>query len=450
MKVNTNIFRAYDIRGIYPEEINEKITKKIGLAFVSFLNPKNIVIGKDARSSSPVLFKSLSETIRSCGVDIIDIGFCSTPLFYWAIRSEKADGGIMISASHNPAKYNGFKLCRRQAIPISENSGIEDIKNLTLKEKILVPKKRKGKLIKKNLLTKYINFLSSKINLKNIKPMKIVVDAGNGMAGPEIKTLFKKLPIKLTELYFKPDCRFPNHEANPIKEENLIRLKKEILNKKADLGIAFDGDADRVVFLDEKAQTIRGDLITALMAEELLKKNPGQKILYEVRSSQIVKEIIEKNKGRPVLGRAGHSLIKEQMRKENILFAGELSGHYFFKKFGFVECPLFLILKILELLSREKKKISTILKPFEKYFHSGEINFQVQNKEKKIKEIKKYFQSAPKILEIDGLTVQFNNWWFNLRPSNTEDLLRLNIEAKTKRLLEEKRKEIISLIKKNS
>lgn len=441
-----NIFRAYDIRGVYPEEINEEITQKLALAFIKFLKPLKIIIGRDCRLSSPSLFRVLSETMIENGVWVIDIGLSSTPLFYWAIQSEKTDGGIMISASHNPPNYNGFKLYRRQAIPISGDTGIGEIKNLLMKGKILVPKKEKGRIIRKNLTKKYLDFIFSKAEIKTIKPLKIVIDAGNGMAGPEVREMFKKIPVKLTELYFEPDGRFPNHQANPLKEETLIDLKKAILKKRADLGIAFDGDADRVIFIDEKANTIRGDLITALMAKELLKENPGRKILYEVRSSQIVKEIIEKNGGKAILGRAGHSLIKEQMRREDIFFAGELSGHYFFKEFGFVECPLFLTLKILEIISRENKKISQILRPFKKYFHSGEINFEVKDKKGKIKEIQEYYQRAPKILKIDGLTVQYNDWWFNLRPSNTEDLLRLNIEAKTKKLLEKNKKELIKII----
>lgn len=447
MLVNPDIFRSYDIRGIYPEEINEEITQKLALTFIKFLKPEKIIIGRDCRLSSPSLFKVLSETMRENGVWVIDIGLCSTPLFYWAIQSEKTDGGIMISASHNPKNYNGFKLYRQEAIPISGDTGIGEIKKLMMEGKILVPKKEKGRIIRKNLTKKYLDFIISKFaEVKAIKPLKIVADSGNGMAGPEVRKMFKKIPVQLTELYFEPDGRFPNHQANPLKEETLVDLKKAILKKGADLGIAFDGDADRVIFVDEENRTIRGDLITALMAKELLRENPGQKILYEVRSSQIVKETIEKNGGKAILGRAGHSLIKEQMRREDIFFAGELSGHYFFKNFGFVECPLFLILKILEIISRENKKISQILRPFKKYFHSGEINFEVKDKEGKIKEIKKHYQSAPRILEIDGLTAQYKDWWFNLRPSNTEDLLRLNIEAKTKKLLEKKTKELRQII----
>lgn len=448
IKINPEIFRAYDIRGIYPEEINEEMTQKLALAFIKFLKPRKIIIGRDCRLSSSSLFKTLSETMKENGVWVIDIGLCSTPFFYWAVQSEKSDGGIMISASHNPPNYNGFKLSRREAIPISGDTGIGEIKNLLMKGKILVPqKKEKGRIIRKNLTKKYLDFIFSKVEIKAIKPLKIVIDSGNGMAGPEVREMFKEIPVQLTELYFEPDGRFPNHQANPLKEETLIDLKKAVLKKGANFGIAFDGDADRVIFVDEKANTIRGDLITALMARELLKENPGQKILYEVRSSQIVKETIAKNGGKAILGRAGHSLIKEQMRREDIFFAGELSGHYFFKEFGFVECPLFLILKVLEIISRENKKISQILKPFKKYFHSNEINFEVKDKKGKIKEIQEYYQRAPKILKVDGLTIQYNDWWFNLRPSNTEDLLRLNIEAKTKKLLEKKKKELITLIK---
>ncbi len=267
------------------------------------------------------------------------------------------------------------------------------------------------------------------------------------MAGPEVKELFKKLPCKLKELFFEPDGNFPNHEPNPMKEEALIEIKKAVLENKMDLGVVFDGDADRIAFINEKGNSIRGDFITALIAKNLLLEKSRGKIIYEVRSGWIVKETIKKGGGMPILGKTGHSLIKERMRQEDAIFAGELSGHYYFKELGFIENSLLVILKVLEIISQEEKTISEILLPFQKYFQSGEMNFEIINKEEKMKEIEEHFKDASNISRFDGLSVEYNDWWFNIRPSQTEDLLRLNIEAKTKELLEEKKKKLIKLIK---
>lgn len=450
MKVNPNIFRRYDIRGIYPLEINEEIAYLIGRAFVKFLGKKHpkIVVGMDNRLSSPSLFKSLTKGILEEGANVIDIGLVTSPMFYFGVSHFGFDGGVQTTASHNPPEYNGFKFVREQAIPISIESGLKELKKIIEKNSFRSISKKSKKIKKKNFLEDYLNFNFKLANLDEIKPLKIVIDTANAVSGIDLKALFKILPCKVYHLFSELDGNFPNHYPDTSIKENLRFLQREVKKRKADFGIALDGDGDRVIFIDEKGGIIRGDLITVLLAQELLKENPGEKIFYEVRSSQIVKEIVKKEGGVPILGRAGHSLIKEQMREENIFFAGELSGHYFFKEIGFFEAPLLVILKILNIISKENKPISKIIQPFKIYFQSGELNFKIKNKKRKIKEIEQYYKSknVKKILHLDGITIEGSGWWFNLRASATEDLLRLNIEAKTKKLLEEKKKEISSFL----
>jgi len=452
--VNPKIFKAYDIRGIYPSEIDEEAVEKIGQAFINFLVEKQeivkkIVIGRDMRLSSSTLFKALVSGISAFDIEIIDIDVCSTPMFYFAIQQLGASGGMMITASHNPASYNGLKLCRENAISISGESGIYEIRDqINSIVSVTSNTNFKASLIKVNILDKYIDFILSKTQLNEIKPLKIVVDCGNGMVGPEIIKIAKKLSCQIIPLFCEPDGSFPNHEANPLKEENLTALKQKVLEEEADLGIAFDGDGDRVAFLDERGEVTRGDFITALLAKELLLEKPGQKILYEIRSSWIVREEIQKSGGIPVLSRAGHAPIKDKMRSENILFGGEFSGHYFFKDLGFVDNALMAMLKILEIISKENKSFSATLAPLNKYYASGEINFEIRDKDAKINELEKTYKNRAKnIMHLDGLTMEFDDWWFNLRPSNTEPVLRLNLEAKNLDSLKEKKEWLVNFLR---
>lgn len=454
MKLNPKVFKSYDIRGIYPEEINEEAAHKIGQAFVGFLQNtgqignRQIIVGRDARISSDDLFEALTDGITSQSVDVVDIGLVSTPQFYWTIIKERAAGGVMITASHNPAQYNGFKLCSAEARSIGEYNGLLKIMDLAM-ESQAAASFMPGKVRKKNLLAEYLVYIKQKADIEKIKPFKIVIDCGNGTMGPEVKELFRDLPCQTEILFVEPDGCFPNHEANPLKEETLKILRENVLSSKADLGVAFDGDGDRVVFLDEKGEAVRGDIVTALIAKQLLKQYPGKKIFYEVRSSRIVPEIIRENGGTPILGRAGHSLIKNQMRQENIFFGGELSGHYFFETLGVVDNALYATLKILEILSEEQKPFSEIVKPLKKYYHSGEINFSVSNVDAILKEVEGYF-SGGQAKKIDGITVEYPDWWFNLRRSSTEPLVRLNLEASSQELMEKKIKQIKKIIENGS
>lgn len=449
MKINTNIFRAYDVRGIYPSEINTDIVYKIARAFGKFLSQRlktkklKIVVGRDNRSSSPNLFQALSQGLLNEGVDLIDIGLSASPLLYFAVAFFRFDGGVQITSSHNPPQYNGLKLVEKKAFPVGEGTGLKEIKKIVLKGKF--EKNKTGKIQKKKIINDYVKFNLKNFNLEKFAPFKIVVDTANSVSGILIPRIFEKTKIKIFHLFAKLDGSFPNHLPDPLIKENLKELRKQVLIKKADLGIAFDGDGDRIIFVDEKGKMISGDLITALISKIILRDNPNEKILYDIRSSNIVRETIEAEGGLPIVSRIGHSLIKEKMEKENILFAGEFSGHYYQKSHYFCEAPFFVIFKILEEISKTKKKISQLVRPFKKYFHSGEINFKVKPKKEILVRLEKKYKKG-KISHLDGLRIDFKNWWFLVRPSQTEPLLRMVLEAKTKKLLEKKKKELIGLI----
>lgn len=446
--VSPEIFRAYDIRGIYPKTLNEEAAYLIGRAFVKFLKKEkpNIVVGRDARLSTPQIFEEFTKGIVDQGGNVIDIGLSITPMLYFATAHFKYDGGINITASHNPPEYNGFKLVGEGAIPISGDSGINEIKKIVLSGRL--PDKKKGRIVKRNVAKEYIEFNLKDHNLKIIKTFRIVIDTANAVPGVIVPDFFKKTNCKIYHLFSDLDGTFSNHYPSPHEEKNLKVIKREVISKKADLGIAFDGDGDRIIFINEKGATIRGDFITALMASLILRENPGEKILCDVRSSNIIRDVVKKNGGQVVVGRIGHSFIKERMRKENIIFQGELNGHYYLKSHYFSEAPFFVIFKILEEMSKTKKKISELVKAFDVYYYSGEINFKIKNKKRALRILENKFKSKRgKISKIDGIRVDFKDWWFNARPSNTEPLLRLVIEAKTKELLAEKKKELIALIK---
>jgi phosphomannomutase len=446
MKMKQEIFRAYDIRGIYPSTINEATAYLVGRAFVRFLKkprPK-VVVARDNRLSSATLFKSLIKGLISQGAKVTDIGLSLTPVLYWASAHYNFDGGIMITGSHLGKEFNGFKLVREKAIPISKKTGLKEIQKLLSQPGSTT---QPGDQRKKKVLRDYLEFNLKRFNLKALGPLKIVIDTANAVPGILIPELKKKLPIQIYSLFEKLDGNFPNHLPDPLRKENLSYLQEEVKKKKANLGVAFDGDGDRIIFVNEKGEIISGDLITAFLANLILKINPRAKILYDIRSSKIVEETIKEAGGKAFVWKIGHSFIKEKMRKENIFFAGEFSGHYYTKEDYFSEAPLFVLLKILEAISQTKKSLSFLIKPLKKYFHSGEINFKVKEKEKVLKALKEKFKRG-KVLKIDGLRVNFKDWWFLARPSNTEDLFRLVVEAKTKKILEKRKKELTFLIKK--
>jgi phosphomannomutase len=367
-------------------------------------------------------------------------------MLYLAVISYQDSCGIMVTASHNPKEYNGFNLCEKNAGVLNENTGIKEIRNLVLKGKF--EKKGSGQIIETNFLREYTESILKLVNCQKIKGLKIVVDAGNNVAGLIIPEIFKRIDCELIPLYFKPDGSFPNHGPDPLDSESLSGLQDVVKKECADLGIAFDGDADRLIFVDEKGRRISGDLITALLAKDILKEKGGEKVIYSLNSSRIVRETIQKSGGTPIVSRVGSAFIKNQMRKEKAIFAGEASGHYYFKTLDYTDNADLVMLKVMEILSKEKKALSELIRPFKKYWQSGEINFKIKNKEDKIREIEKEYLDG-KISHLDGLTVEYKDWWFNVRPSNTEDLLRLVVEAETEGLMGDKIKEITEIIEGN-
>lgn len=445
MKVNPVIFKAYDIRGVYPRELNDEVAYLVGKAFVQYLKPKDVAIGRDMRLSSETLFGNLARGITETGVDVIDIGLCTSDALYFAVGKFGYDSGIMITASHNPPEYNGMKMCRKEAVPLSGKEGIEQIKEIINKGDLTISRE-KGTVRTQDIQADYIKHLLSFVEPQRINPFKIVIDAGNGIAGKVLPELFSHLPCKITPMFFELDGSFPNHLPNPIIPENIASLKDRILEEKADLGAAFDGDADRMFLVDEKASSLGGDIVTALVAKNLLKKEKGATILYNVPCSRTVPEIIRQNGGKSIRTPVGHALIKPLMRKYNAVFGGEHSGHFYFRKNYYADSGLIALLVCLELLSEENKPLSQLVSSIDPYFRTGEINSRVEDIPRKLKMIQSHYKDA-KIDHLDGLTVEFPDWWFNLRPSNTEPLLRLNLEADTRELLEQRKSEILNLIR---
>lgn len=439
--MNQSIFKAYDIRGIYPDELNEKDAYEIGRAFAIFSKNKQVIIGYDMRLSSVKLFKSLSKGITTQGVDVINIGQVSTDAFYFASGHLNLPG-IMITASHNPSYYNGFKICLAAA------NVIRPVQLLPLLTKSKSIPSKKGKIIKKDILRHFKKHVLKFINTKKIRPLKIVIDAGNGMAGKIVPFIFRGLPCQIKPLYFELDGSFPNHIPNPSKAANTKDLQKMVLREKADLGIAFDGDADRAFFIDEQGKRVNSSLIIALISKKILSKKPNQTIIYSLICSRIVKEIIEKYKGKAVMERVGHVFIKDKMRKTKAIFGGESSGHYYFRDNYFADSGIIASLIILEALSEENKPFSDIVKEYKKYYSIEETDIKLNDKQKAkiVKLIEKKYKDG-KISYIDGITVEYKDWWFNLRPSNTEPLIRFNLEAVSRELMEEKKREILGQIK---
>jgi phosphomannomutase len=440
-----SIFKAYDIRGSYPDELDEVMARKIGAAFVRLLNAQRIVIGRDMRLSASALAKAFVEGAISSGAAVTDIGMVTTPLLYYAIIAGRFDGGAMVTASHLPGGMNGVKICREEAIPLSGDHGLPELERL-VHEKPPVQKSHTltGSYEEVDMFDGYIEKLSNFVH--NPKSLKIVVDAGNGMAGPEVFALFKQFPVwTLIPLYMEPDGRFPHHIANPLLPAATRDLQAMVRREKADIGVAFDGDGDRCGFIDEKGKRVPEDLVTALIAEFLLAKEPAATVLYDLRSSRIVPETITRLGGKAVRTRVGHAFIKARMREENALFAGELSGHYYYRDIGFTDNALFTMIQMLNFLSLKKMPLSDLIHPLQTYYATGEINIEVKNKEAVFAALEAAYKDAKKD-HLDGLTIEYYTWWFNLRASNTEPLMRLNLEADDQATEEEQKKKVLNII----
>lgn len=455
MLASPSIFKAYDIRGIYQKDFDEQTAYQIGLAYVALrkndYKGKNkkfkFIVGADMRLSSPILKKYLIKGLLDAGADVCDIGLTSTPTFYFAVAKYKYDGGIMVSASHNPKEWNGFKVVREKAIPVSGNTGIDFLKEKVLENNFVINSK-KGKLTsKKNILFDHIKHDLKYGHLDKIKKFKIVLDPANAVGSMYLKELFKYVPAKITKINFKLDGNFPAHEADPLKEENLIDIKKAVLKNKADLGITTDGDGDRIFFIDNKGELIDQSIVRGLLAKLFLQDQPKSKIGFDVRPGKITEDLILENGGKAIKTRVGHSLIKEQMLKENIYFSGESSGHFFLNMpIGCFEIPNIVVLKLLQEFSNSNLSISEQIKPYKKYFLSGEINREVKDKEKIFKALEKKYK-AGKINKLDGISISFKDFWFNVRGSNTENKMRLNLEATSEKTMNQKIKEILDIIK---
>ena len=440
------IFKAYDIRGIYGKELTGADAYKIGLAIASVFGKEPISAGHDMRESHKDLFPQLLEGLTDGGVDVYDVGLIETPMFNFAAIHLESNGCVMVTASHNPAQYNGFKFCKRNAIPVSYDTGIAEIERIVKNEAIESLKaKKKGTVTKHDIKDAYVKHVQS--FARELSPLKIVADAGNGMAGMTVPLVTGNLPLEIVPLYFELDGRFPHHEANPLKPENLVDLQKKVLEEKADFGVAFDGDADRAMFVDEKGNAVSADLTGCLIAMEFLKNNPGETILYDLRSSKILPEIIKAHGGNPKMCRVGHAFIKRQLREENGIFASELSGHYYFRDNFFTDSALIAFFMIANLVSSEKKPLSSLITPLKKYYATGEINSLVSDPDAKMKEAEEAYANGGRTFHLDGLSIEYNDWWFNIRKSNTEPVLRLNLEADTQEKMNTERDQILKLIR---
>ena len=442
--VDPSIFKAYDIRGTYPDQLNKEVARRIGRGLVAYLKPKSVVVGRDMRLSSPEVWEGLTRGITEGGADVVDIGLVSTDCMYFAVGKYGYDAGVMITASHNPPEYNGFKMCERDAVPLSGEAGLDRIEEIVLKNDF-PPSPKLGRVEKRDVDDEFVSHILSFVDTKRIKPFKMVVDAGNGMAGKIIPKIFSHLPCKVVPMFFELDGSFPNHPASPLEPENIAPLREKVLEEKADLGAAFDGDADRMFLVDEKAKPLGGDMVTALVAKSLLRKEKGAAILYNLICSKAVPEVIKTEGGRPIRTRVGHALIKPLMKKHNAVFGGEHSGHFYFRNNWFADSGLIALVVCLELISEENRPLSDLVQSIDTYVRSGEINSRLENIPQRLSRIENHY-SGGQIDHLDGLTVDFGEWWFNLRPSNTEPLLRLNVEATSRELLNQKTAELLKLI----
>jgi len=438
------VFKAYDVRGIYPTELDEQLAYRIGRAFALYLRPRQVVVGRDMRVSSPALADAVIRGLLDQGVDVTDVGLVSTDALYFAVGKYRFDGGIMVTASHNPPEYNGFKLCREEAQALSLDHGIGEIRELVIKAEFPEPE-RTGTLLRRDILDDFAAHVLSFIDPTVIKPFTVAIDAGNGMGGLIAPKVLGRLPLRIIPLYFELDGRFPHHVPNPIEPENVRDLQRTIVEQHADFGIAFDGDADRMFILDEHGRLVGGDMITALVAKALLQKYPGARIVHNLICSRAVPEVIRAHGGIPIRSRVGHSFIKALMREHDAIFGGEHSGHFYFRENWYADSGIIAAVTVLELLSREGVTVSQAIAPVDRYFRSGEINVEAQDFAAVLQALQEHFHDGL-IDHLDGLTVEYADWWFNARPSNTQPLLRLNVEATTPELLQQKTQEVLTVI----
>ena len=446
--LDPKVFKAYDVRGVYPTELDEEGAYRIGRAYVEHFEPKTIAIGRDMRLSAPAMTTAAIEGAADAGADVLDLGMVGTEMVYHAVGELGLDGGICVTASHNPKEYTGMKIVRRGALPVGGDSGLHEIRAVAAREPGAV--ERRGSIRAEDVWASFVEKVLSFVDVGSIRPLKIVVDAANGMAGTMLPPVLARLPgLEVVRCFFDPDGSFPNHEPNPLLPENRAFVIEQTRSQGADLGVAYDGDADRCFFVDDTGEFVPGDFVTALLAEAMLAKNPGGTVLYDVRASWAVPKTIAAAGGVALASRVGHAFIKHRMRKEDAVFAGEVSAHYYFRDFTQADTGVVPFLVMLELLSQRARPLSELLAPYrEQYFLTGELNTPVADVALKLQELKeRYGGEGGRISHLDGLSVDFEDWHFNVRPSNTEPLLRLNLEALDESTMEQRRDEVLGLIR---
>jgi phosphomannomutase len=439
-----SIFKAYDVRGVVPEQLGAADAHRVGRAVARHLGARRIVVGRDARRSSPELMAALVRGIREEGADVLDIGLVATPMLYFAVEALAADGGVMVTASHNPAQYNGFKICREHAIPVGEASGLREIEKLAAGIAREPAAERRGERSEAEITGRYVEHV---LAVGESRPaLHVAIDCGNGMAGVALEALLARLPLRVERLYFEPDCTFPNHPADPLHVENLADLQAAVRQSGADFGVAFDGDADRAIFVDERGEPVPSDLVTALLARSQLRRAPGSRVLYDLRSSWATAEEIRAAGGVPEMCRVGHSFVKAAMRERGALFAGELSGHFYFRFSPSLVADdgVAALVAMLDVLGREAKALSALVAPMRRYFASGELSRRVRDPQAILSALAREHAAAPEVSHMDGLLVRYPDWWFNMRPSNTEPLLRLNVEAKSEARMRSERDRLLA------
>jgi len=445
--LDPEVFKAYDVRGIYPSELDEAGARAIGRAYVEQFEPRRIAVGRDMRLSSPSMAEAAIEGAAAAGAQVVDIGLVGTEMVYFAVGELGLDGGIMVTASHNPKEYTGMKIVRAGALPVGGDSGLLDVRDRAMSGDS-PPTGPEGTVSTYDIWPAFVDRVLSFVDLAAIRPLKVVIDAANGMAGTMLPPVLDRLPVEAARCYFEPDGSFPNHEPNPLLPENREFIVRKTLDEAADLGVAFDGDADRCFFVDDTGEFVPGDFATALFAEAMLEKEPGAKIIYDVRASWAVPETIERAGGVALVNRVGHAFIKQRMREEDAAFAGEVSGHYYFRDFSQADSGVVPFLLMLERISKSGTKLSELLRPYrERYFITGELNTRVADVDAKLRELEERFGPEGTISHLDGVSVEAGDWHFNVRPSNTEPLLRLNLEARSEALMERKRDEVLDVIR---
>ena len=446
--LDPKVFKAYDVRGIYPTELDEEGAYAIGAAYVEQFEPRRIAVGHDMRVSSLAMAEALTSGAADAGADVLDLGLVGTEMVYFAVGELGLDGGVAVTASHNPKEYTGMKIVRAGALPVGGDSGLLDIRDRAASVSERFRGQTPGHVEKHDVWPAYVERVLSFVDGEAIQPLRVVIDAASGMAGAMLPPVLERLPIEAVRCFFEPDGTFPNHEPNPLLPENRGFIVARTLEEGADFGVAFDGDADRCFFVDDTGDFVPGDFVTALLAASVLEKEPGAKIIYDLRASWAVPETVERAGGVPIVNRVGHAFIKHRMREEGAAFGGEVSGHYYFRAFSQADSGVVPFLLMLEVVSKRGVALSEILRPLrERYFLTGELNTRVEDQPRKLRELEERFGGEGTVSHLDGISVEADDWHMNVRPSNTEPLLRLNLEARTPELMEQKREEVLALIR---